>query len=214
MFAEGSAAVPRRLAVGFAPLDEAVSVVAASSLPTGDGAFISRGARITVLGASGTSATPRDRRVVDLLAHYSYFDGAERKLAPFRAWSCNRATGCEGNRVSFNVPVDEEQRLTFTLETERGTPSAQASSRRDALTGAATQSAVTPVTLSLTSERDSLKLVRGYYVIVPMFDGDAEPEWSRYALRRDGARMAMVNAGGDVAPFEHLVLRIDYAPLP
>ncbi len=106
LLAEVAAASPRRLVVGFSSPDEFAGVIAAASIPAGDGAFIGRGARITVSGASGAPAAPRARRAVDLLAHYSYFEGSERKSVPFRAWSCSRTTGCQGNRVSFNVPVD------------------------------------------------------------------------------------------------------------
>src|SRR5258705_6766013 len=94
---EIKASPPRQLAVGFAPLDETASMIAASGIPAGDGRFIGRGARITVSGASGASADPRERRGVELLTHYSYFDGSERRDAPFRAWGCSRKTGCQGN---------------------------------------------------------------------------------------------------------------------
>ena len=208
LFAEGLAMSPRRLTVGFAPLGEA-GVVAAAAVPAGDGAFIGRGARITVSGASGAPGNPRDRRAVDLLAHYSYFDGAERKSTPFRAWSCSRTTGCQSNQVSFNVPVDDQQKLVFSIETERGTPSGASGTRRDVL--APTESAVSPVILSLTSEAGTLKLVRGYYVIVPLFDRDEDPSWSSYEIRRNQGRMALVDRDGNVAGFEHFVLKIDYA---
>ncbi len=78
--------------------------------------------------------------------------------------------------------------------------------------GGTTERAVAPVTLSLTSEAGSLKLVRGYYVIVPLFDGDAAPSWSSFELRQHEGRMALVDRNGDVAPFEHFVLKVDYAP--
>ena len=214
LLAKAAGSSPRRLAVGFASPDDFAGVVSAASIPAGDGRFIGRGARITVSGASGASNEPRARRAVDLLAHYSYFDGAERKSVPFRAWSCSRVTGCEGNRVSFNVPVDEQQKLVFSVETERGLPAGSAGSRREAMLGAATESVVMPVTLSLTSERDSIKLVRGYYVIVPLFDDDSNPSWSSFELRSHQGRMALVDRNGDVAPFEHFVLKVDYAPAP
>lgn len=203
---------PRRLAVGFSSPDDFHGVIDATSIPAADGTFIGRGARVTVSGASGAPAEPRARRTVDLLAHYSYFDGAERKSAPFRAWSCSRTTGCQGNRISFNVPVDELQKLAFSVESERGTPTGTIASRRDAVLGGAAESSLAPVILSLTSEADSLKLVRGYYVIVPLFDGDSAPSWSAFELRLHEGRMALVDRNGAVAPFEHFVLKIDYAP--
>jgi hypothetical protein len=209
LFAAESSAPPRRLAVGFARFDEAAAVVAASDIPAGDGAFIGRGARISVSGASGASADPKDRRAVELLTHFSYFDGAERKTAPFRAWGCSRTTGCQGSAVSFTVPVDEMQKIAFSVETERGTPRA-AVSRRDALTGAMADAVALPVTLTLQGGADT-KLVRGFYVIVPLYDNDAEPRWSSYELKQLDGRWALHDRNGNVAPFEHFVLRIDYA---
>jgi len=200
---------PKRLTVGFAPIDAGATVIAAASIPAGDGGFISRGARVSVSGTSGTFAKPTARRAVELVAHYSYLDGAERRAAPFRAWGCNRTTGCQGSPTSFTVPVDEVGKLEFTVETERGVPGA-AASRRDALAGAMPESAVLPVTLSLLSG-DSLKLVRGYYIIVPLFDEDAEPRWSQYELRSSEGRWALTDHDGNAASFEHFVLRIDYA---
>src|SRR5687767_12449380 len=64
LFAKGAAAAPKRLAVGFAPFDENATVVPASSVPAGDGAFISRGARIAVFGSRTFADQPRARRAV------------------------------------------------------------------------------------------------------------------------------------------------------
>lgn len=214
LFAGASASLPKRLAVGFASVDEDAALNAASTVPAGDGGFIGRGARIMVSGASGASADPGQRRAVELLAHYGYFEGSERRDAPFRAWGCSRKTGCQGNSVSFNVPVDEEQRIRFSVGVESGATSTGApTTRRRAVGAVATESHALPVTLSLLSDPASLKLVRGFYVIVPLFERDAEPRWSAWKLGRVDGRMALVDRSGDghLAPFEHFVLRIDYA---
>ena len=204
---------PKSLAVGFVAFGENASLGPASSVPAADGGFISRGARIAVSGASGASSDPRSRRAVELITHFSYFDGAERRSTPFRAWGCSRTTGCSGNRVNFTVPVDDVQQIRFTVVAERGAPVGLAS-RRDAITGGgATESTDLPLSLSLTSEAGSLKLARGYYVVVPIFDGDAEPQWSRYSVRESEGRWTLQDADGNAAPFEHFVLRIDYATL-
>lgn len=216
LFANERAAVsPKTLAIGFATFEEGTSLISASSVPSADGGFISRGARITVSGASGASADPRSRRAVELLTHFSYFDGSERKTAPFRAWACSRATGCGGNRVSFNVPVDDVQKISFSVSAESGGVPARPTPRREMLSVAepATERTELPFSLSLTSESDSLKLARGFYVIVPMFDGDATPQWSRYTLRQTDGRWSLHDSDGNVAPFEHFVLRIDYVTL-
>ena len=211
LFAGEAAAQPKRLAVGFAAFDDA-AVVDASSIPAGDGAFIGRGARIVASGASGASADPHARRAVELLAHYSYFDGAERRSAPFRAWACSRATGCQGNSVGFTVPVDEVQKIVFTVGVETGPPQGPAS-RRSALTAAATESTPLPLVLTLQDEPGAMKLTRGFYVLVPMFQGDSDPRWSAWTLRIVQGRWTLVDADGNTAPFEHFVLRVDYANL-
>lgn len=203
---------PKRLAVGFAPFNESAAVIAASGVPSGDGGFIGRGARITVSGTSGGSDEPRQRRAVELLAHFPYFEGAELRDAPYRAWGCSRVTGCQGNSVRFTVPVDQEQRLRFSVGVESGaTEVGVPTSRRRAAGGASGDSKAMPVTLSLLSDPGSLKLVRGFYVIVPLFADDREPVWSRWQIRRVDGRMALADANGNSAPFEHFVLGIDYA---
>jgi hypothetical protein len=213
LFAGGRAtASPQNLAVGFSTFAEGARLVSASSIPAADGGFISRGARIAVSGASGASVDPRGRRAVELLTHFSYFDGAERRTTPFRAWACSRTTGCQSSRVSFNVPVDDVQKISFSVVAERGAPPGP-KSRRQTLTAEVTESVELPVALSLTSEPDSLKLSRGFYIIVPMFEGDSEPQWSRYTGRQSEGRWALHDSDGAVAPFEHFVLRIDYATL-
>jgi hypothetical protein len=206
----GEAAVPKRLAVGFAPPEESAALAAASSIPAGDGGFIRRGARVTVSGASGAPADPRSRRAVDLLVNYSYLDGAERREAPFHAWSCSRTTGCQGSPVRFTVPVDEVQKISFSVGVASGrvTP---ATRRRASGPSPATSGDALPVTLSMLSDPSSLKLVRGFYVIVPLFEGDGEPRWSAYTLDRREGRWALHDREGNVASFEHFVLRIDYA---
>jgi len=207
LFAAG--APPRRLALGFARFDEAAAVAGANKVRAGDRAFISRGARISVSGASGVSADPKQRRAVELLTHFSYVDGTERKVAPFRAWACSRTTGCQGSPVSFTVPVDEMQKIEFTVETERGTPRA-ALSRRDAMSGVTLGAVAMPVTLTLKRD-EGTKLARGFYVIVPLYDHDRQPRWSSYELKTFDGRWALHDGNGNVAPFEHFVLRIDYA---
>jgi hypothetical protein len=210
----GEAAAPKRLAVGYAPVEENARLVDASAIPAGDGGFIRRGARVAVSGASGVSDDPRHRRAVDLLVNYSYWEGATRREAPFRAWACSRANGCQGNPVKFTVPVDEVQKLSFSVGVERGDRPVGSPMSRRSVTGGVEPTVsedALPVTLSLLSDGGSLKLVRGFYVIVPLFDGDRDPRWSDYTLQQRDGRWAMHDRNGEVATFEHFVLRIDYA---
>jgi hypothetical protein len=210
LFAGEIASQPKRLAVGFASFEENAAIVDAWSVPTGDGKFIGRGARIVASGASGASADPRQRRAVELLAHYSYLDGAERLTTPFVAWACSRVTGCQGNGVGFTVPVDEVQKIAFTVGVQTGTPSV-AASRRAALTMDTIESTPLPLTLSLQNEAGTVKLARGFYVVVPMFENDRAPSWSSWQLGIVDGRRTLVDRDGNAAPFEHFVLKIDYA---
>ena len=207
----GEIVAAKRLAVGFARFDDAAPVMAAASIPAADGAFIGRGARLSISGVSGVPADPRARRVVELLVNYSYLDGAERREAPYRAWACNRQTACQGAPVSFNVPVDEVQKISISVGVENGNrqPGAPVSRRRVAAESAARDEGF-PVALTLLSG-DGVKLVRGFYVIVPMSDGDSEPRWTHYHLEQAEGRWALHDDNKQLAPFEHFVLRIDYA---
>jgi hypothetical protein len=209
----GGLALPKRLAVGFAALTQADAVFAASVIPATDGGFIGRGARVTVSGASGAPVQPRDRRAVQILAHYSYLDGAERRNAPFQAWACSRATGCQGSPVGFTVPVDEVQRISLTLGVETGEPKKTAGRQLQTQAVDATESTMLPLTLSLQDEEGAFKLARGFYVVVPLFEGDSDPRWSAWSLRAIEGRWTLVDADGNAASFEHFVLRVDYATL-
>jgi len=165
-----------RLAVGFVPLTAGV-LSDAGSVPSSDGSFISRGARVSFGGARNV------RRAIELTANFTYFDGSTRRNAPFRVW----ARG--GNGVSFNMPVELDQKLTFNVAADTTTS--------------------LPVTLTLQSG-NGLKLVRGFYVLVPLTASDATPKWSAYELRKSGRRWVMFDRKGEAA-LEHFVLRVDYA---
>lgn len=200
-------ALPRRLAVGYAPFSDNTVLISAAAIPASDGTFIGRGARITASGASGASTVPRERRAVELIAHYSYFDGAQRRVAPFVVWASSRVTGCQGNGVGFTVPVDEVQKIVFTVGVA-SQPSVF-SKRRAAARGS--DSTAIPLTLSLQNEEGALRLARGNYAIVPLFDGDADPRWSQWTVRVVDGRRSLVDVAGRTAPFEHFVLGVDYA---
>ena len=74
-----------------------------------------------------------------------------------------------------------------------------------------TESSALPLVLSLQHEKGAYALARGFYVVVPMFDGDSEPSWSNWTVRAIDGRFALADSDGNVASFEHIVLRVDYA---
>ena len=210
LFASDAVSSPRRLAVGYASFDANAPVVDGIRVPAADGGFIGRGARVIMAGANVVSRDPRARRTVGLTAQYAYMAGAERKTTPFTAWAASRATGATASPAAFTIPVDEVQTLSFAVEIESGAPRGKAS-RRDALILEPTLTTELPLTLSLQNVPGSVKLAQGFYVIVPMFEGDSGPNWSAYRMGQIDGRWALVDRDGDIASFEHFVLKIDYA---
>lgn len=203
---------PRRLAVGYAPFDEAPRFERAAALGSGDGAFIGRGARLSLSGLAGAAASSKTGRAVEMVVNYTYFDGAERKQAPFVAWGCNTETGCQGSPISFTVPVDEEQRISISIRTQRNVARAGvATSRRRAAGGPSEpMNESHPVFLTLLSE-EGTKLQRGHYAIVPLFEGDREPLWYVYRVAMVDGRRTLVNEAGEPASFPHFIVQVDYA---
>lgn len=211
--AEGASAPVKRLAVGFAHIAGKAHLIDAASIPSGDGTFIGMGARIAVSGSSGTSLDPRERRIVELLANFSYFDGATLRSAPFRAWSANRATGEQGVPIRFPVPIDLLQKLSLTVVVESGdlVPGATMSRRRAVGSPGGNRGATPlPLVLSVQNDPAAIPLLRGYYVVVPLFDDEPAPDWPWYHLSRVAGRWTLVNEAGKPARFEHLVLGVSY----
>lgn len=207
----------KRLAVGFAHTAGKAHLIDAASIPTGDPAFIRLGARIAISGSSGTAGAPRQRRIVELLTHFSYFDGATLTSAPFHAWSASRVTGEQGSPVRFLVPVDLLQKLSLTVVVESGDHAAGAHiSRRRAATSPGGMVGATPLPLSLSVQYDpaAIPLLRGYYVVVPLFDAEPAPDWSGYHLTRVDGRWTLTDEAGRQAEFEHLVLNVSYDESP
>jgi hypothetical protein len=205
----GSEVSQQRLAVGYAPFHAEASVVPATSVSFGDGGFIGRGAQVTVSGVSGASKTHGERRTVELLVNHSYREGADRLVAPYLAWASSRMTGDQGNTVRFVVPVDDPQALSLSVRTESGALPGSPTSRRRAVSAAGSDTVLTPIELGIQNDAQ-IKLTPGYYVIVPVLPGEAEPDWSSYHVAQLNGRSALIG-WSEVAPFEHLVLRVQYA---
>lgn len=216
----GSEDAARRvpLSIGFAELDApaaadgsrfASNVMSAERLSSSDGGFISRGARVRLTGVGG-GLDPRNRRSVELIAHFSVQDGDVRRMVPFRAWGYSRKTGSEGSPTSFYVPIDEEQQLNFSVLTEQPNEHAAAAARAVRIEPGPDESL--NVTLTLLSQPGKIKLQRGYYIIAPQYDNHV-PSWSSVQLRNEGRRSVLAASNGietGPAPFEHFILRVDY----
>lgn len=205
----GEAAQPQRLAIGFVEL-EGGTLGNAARISSVDGGFVRRGARVSVTGG-GTFAAPADRRVVELNALFPYTEGGERRVAPYHAWSGSRTTGCAGKTVNFQMPVEDEK-VSFSVTSQRTSGGSTFTQRLGLSDGPTTESKALPVTLALRSEPGALKLVRGFYVVVPLFAGDREPRWSALEVKQTAGRWAVHTRGEEAAtPAEHFLLRVDYA---
>ncbi|HYO78045.1 MAG TPA: hypothetical protein VE010_16420 [Thermoanaerobaculia bacterium] len=211
LFASESVSSPRRLAVGYSGFGADNSVIDAAAIPATDGGFVSRGARIMASGALGIAGgAPSSRRAVQLFTHFSYMDGAERRSTAVNVWSCSRSTRTQGSAVAFTVPVDEVQKISLTMATETGAPAAMTPGR-EVVTNEQTVRTELPLTLSLQNEEAAHKLARGYYVIVPLLEGESAPQWRDWSVGKAGDRTALVDRDGVAATFEHFVLHVDYA---
>jgi len=214
-------ASPKLMVAGFAPLeiesagtDVFTANVIDARRASADAAFLRHNARISAYGLSGSNAEPR---ALDFLTHYAIGRGESRHVVPFHTWVSSRRA--EGPRpVSFTVPVDEEQKIRFSMTAKMPVVKpAASSSRRGLLSRPATTSVeprALPIELSLHGDAGSTALSRGFYVVVPVYEGQRTPDWSAYTLRRSGGRWALHERyGSELRPagFEHFVLRVDYA---
>lgn len=228
-----SPASGRRFSLGYADPDAVKSagarflpnVMSADRVSSGDGGFLP-GVRVSVRGFNVTPNASTGRKNIQLITNYPVAEGGVLKLLPFIAWSYTESTGA-GHRLSFHVPLDQDQHLQLMLKTDLSatetsdatvTPSV-ARTRRNLfsnLVSEAANSNVDPdaVTISVAGEKGMPKLQRGFYIIAPTVGGASEPDWSRYQIRtgENGLKL-FARDGLEAAPadFEYLILQIDYA---
>ena len=113
-----------------------------------------------------------------------------------------------GKPVGFTVPVADTGKVSLSLLPR--TPEAKPIvSRRSLFSREDDNEGPVPVTLSLRGGRGTTKLMRGYYVIVPLYGREREPRWSSYRLRMTNHRYALENViDSRPAGFEHAVVKI------
>jgi len=205
---------PSRFAVGFvrtgdvATSGEGVTsnVRAARRAGGADTDFSGDRAAVTILGIC--PADGDTHRTSELIAHFEIADGDQKLSVPYRAWGTNRATGCAGKTVTFTVPVADTGKVSLSLLPR--TPEAKPIvSRRSLFEREEENNGPVPVTLSVRGGRGTTKLMRGYYVIVPLYGREREPRWSSYRLRVTNHRYALENViDSRPANFEHAVVKI------
>jgi hypothetical protein len=231
-----SPASDRSISLGYADPDAAKSadarfvsnVMSADRVSSGDGGFL-RGVRVSVRGFNVTPKASTGRKDIQLITNYTVMEAGVPKLFPFVAWSYSKSSGA-GHRVSYIVPLDQNQHLRLMLKTDLSATEANAEAvapsvartRRNLfsnLVGEAANSRTDPdsVTLSVAGEKGMTKLRRGYYIIAPTAGGVSEPDWTRFQIRNgEGGLKLFATDGIDAAPanFEYLILQVDYPPDP
>lgn len=221
----------KRWAVGYVPLDGlsddgafAPNMTDGRRIAASDPQLREQGARVRILGIAGLSAQPAERRAHAVFAHFAIRgEGGQRLLVPYQAWMAGRFADSTGNPVAFYVPLDVDDRVRLSILTASPKPAPAGQVSRRSLLARPETSAVQetvidalPVTLSLSGGRGTVKLIRGYYVITPLFEGQSVPDWRRLQLRGVNGGCALHEArGGKVVPvdFEHVVLSVNSATI-
>lgn len=204
----GQQTPPRSIATGFAPFDfdpagprdVELWLTPAERIGSADRSFLHHGARISMYGVSGGEGRSRGSLAFD--AHYTVSDGGVRREVPFHAWAGG------GGPIRFVVPLDHEDRIRFSVTAVM--PASQKHLRSRSLTPGRAQTSPAALALDLSLE-GPIRLQRGFYVVVPLMEGQSTPGWWEYAVRNVNGRWGVYSVAGTPAPFEHFVVRVDYA---
>ncbi|MEA2568915.1 MAG: hypothetical protein QOI24_916 [Acidobacteriota bacterium] len=226
-----SAELPASLAVAFVDRLESraaaiggAGVLAASGLTVGDPSFISRSAKVTVLGM--WRAQNRQGSVsVALKAYYptTLYSGGD---VPCYVWSHLSRNATDAQRpASFRIPIDSAG-LRLEVETTaprsaivekvRGRVSSLAMS--DDASRPRTREALADLknvaSLSLGIDRGASKLRAGKYVLAMLPAGAATPDWSavRYTPANVSGPLSVRSLLGETAPaFDYVIVDVDFA---
>jgi hypothetical protein len=222
--------LPAQLAVAYAGASDleradgaSVALQSAGSALIGDSRFLSKTAKVKVLGMWRPEGR-RDPLTVALKAYYPTSRSAGGDV-PVYAWS--QTNGALRRQSTFRIPVDDAG-LRIELESSASTrPSVLDGVRRRF--GASDDAAVEPrdraaiaalpnvAALSLGIEQGSAKLNRGTYVFALLPEGAKAPDWQsiRFTprnMKSDGGPVSAVNLFGESpVSFDYVVLDVDYA---
>jgi hypothetical protein len=204
----------RQLTIGYAPLELAASggrfqpnVADAASLTSGDGHFLTRSPRITIFGMSGGGDGARNGHRIRVDAHFPA-GGAD---LVYQVGEFRKVSG--SSPVSFTMPVDDAQRIRFSIAVRQPVVETQPLSRRSLLTPVPAEVVEQNLTLGVANDGSTLRLVRGFYILSPLVEGDGGPDWSSLELRREGGSYVLREIRGTqlAAPaFEYVLVRVDY----
>jgi hypothetical protein len=191
------------LAVGYAPSapgeGEYAALASADRILAPDPGFISRGARVTILGSS---RAPARKNAPGSLFIDALFPAANENRR-FRVWSMNgRADNdsISGN-LSFRIPVLSTTGISFIARYRRPSNSAPA----DAPGLPPVEDDSTPFTFSLGNVAGP-NLQRGVYVVALREPSDASgASWERLRLVHGANGLAVADAA-----FSYVILQVDY----
>jgi len=195
------------LSIGYtpsAPADgRAVALEAAEQILSPDPLFISRGARVTVLGSGRAPARKNAAGALFLDALYPSKSGAENENRRFRFWSMTGRTDNDSfsGNMSFRVPVLATTGLVFTARYRRP----NAASPANATVPPPIEEDNSSFTISL-GRAAGPKLQRGVYVVALREPSDSVGiAWDRLRLVGSGGSVVVADAA-----FSYVILLVDY----
>lgn len=198
------------LSIGYAPsapIDGAVRLAPAAAILAPDPLFISRGARVSILGAQRAPGRRNAPGSLFLDVMFPSLSGTLSENRRFRFWSLTGGPGDDAisANLSFSIPVPATTGISF-MARYRGP---DAASQADSTSPPPIERDNAPFALSLGNVQGP-NLRRGVYVVALREPNDqAVAVWSA---------LQIANHGGDVvvpgAPFSYVILSIDYAAEP
>jgi hypothetical protein len=203
LFSATSSGVVPLIGVGFAaslPKDGfSVSMADASSILSPDPTFISRAARVSVVGSARSKQRVGSEGGVGVDAYFP-ITGREAARSPrFSFWS---ATGdsSSGGRIGFRMPALATTGLSFVVRRIRPT-----NVKAELNAAPALETEISPITLSLGNV-DGPKLTRGVYAFaLREEDGDFAPNWNRVSLINQNGQYSLSGTG-----VTYVLLQVDY----
>lgn len=207
LFAATSSGIVPLLGVGYAAsLPEegfTVPMADASTILSPDPTFISRAARITVVGGSRAKQYANTDGGIGLDAYFPITGREAAKSPRFGFWSAaNNATTAA---VSFRMPALATTGLAFIVRRLRPTAGDGKLNTVPAL-----EAETSPLTLSLGNV-EGPKLARGVYALAFREEnGDSAPSWSRTLLMRQNGQYSLSGGTG----VTYVLLQVGYDEEP
>src|SRR5258708_24843247 len=193
LFAGTSSGIVPLLGIGYAASPPAdgftVPMADASTILSPDPTFISRAARITVVGASRAKQYANTTGGVGVDAYFPITGRETAKSPRFTFWS--GANGAMTGPVSFRMPALATTGLAFVVRRMRPTVGDGKLNTVPAL-----EKETSPLTLSLGSA-DGPRLARGIYALAFREEnGDIAPSWSRTLLTHQKGQYSLSGVTG------------------